>query len=719
MTGGSDASIIIDVEGRRTGALLIKKDLDNISSSGERATGTMGILKTAVIALGGSAVISSLVRMNDSYTEMTNKLRVATGNQDEFNAALRDVKDIAKDTFTPIEAVASAYSRFELATKDLGKSQKEVADFTKAVALTFKVSGANAVETSSAMIQLGQALASGRLSGDEFRSVSESNSEILTILADKLGVARGELKQMATDGLLTADVLFDALVPALDGLNQKADQITPTVAKAFQTLKDQVMLAIGESQSLDVVMGGLTGTILLVANNIDVISEAIGALAVALSITLASKAIPAAITALLSITATIKGMTLATIGFNSVAIGAAGMIGILAAVGAAGYIFRDELSATVIFIVNEAANAVDNLIVKLKNLATQASTGLSATAAAIQNTTGLLSDEDYQKRLLQLGKEQNESIVDGNQALKERIQLRDAELQRSLEALGNKGSSPSAIASGTQTGNNPVAAMSKGTKELKKDLESLINSSKTDYEKLVEDINKVNEAKKSGLISEADSLEVITALRVKYADSINTGTRANQDLNDSLKTLIDQNDQFKNSVADTFAQFATGAMTAKNAVRSLIQEFLAMQMRSSFGGAGLGGLLSGAIGAVSGGGFFGSQGLFNRLSVGGSADFVGPLPKFANGGSMTIGGNPGVDKNLLSLNGNPIAKVGKGETLSVSPNGSSGSIIVNQTINVSTGVQQTVRSEILNLMPQIKAAAVSGVQDATLRGAIA
>jgi hypothetical protein len=369
----------------------------------------------------------------------------------------------------------------------------------------------------------------------------------------------------------------------------------------------------------------------------------------------------------------IKATTASTWLLNT-ALGAAGILGIFAAVGAAGYIFRDELSATVLFIINEVTAAVDTAITKLTNLGTQLSTTGSVLSAFAQNQAGFLTDEDYQDKLVKLGKEQNATIIDGNKALQERIELRDAELQRSLLALGKKGSVTSvaaASATGT-TAQSPVAVAAEATKKLNDEIKNTDDSS--------------------------------------------------NELLDTLKGIAAETDRFSNSAADAFGAFITGATDAKSAVRSIIQDLASLMSRQLITkplGSAFSSILSGVM---SGGSLLGGLGQsFGSLF---SSSPVGPyqIPGFAKGGSMTIGGNGGIDKNLLSLNGNPMARVGRGETLSINPNNGSGSsesgVNFTQNVNISTGVQQTVRAELQRMLPALKRESTQGVQEAQARGMV-
>jgi len=121
---------------------------------------------------------------------------------------------------------------------------------------------------------------------------------------------------------------------------------------------------------------------------------------------------------------------------------------------------------------------------------------------------------------------------------------------------------------------------------------------------------------------------------------------------------------------------------------------------------GLGGFIASSISGLFGGGSFNP-----------SVSAPPTKPSFSSGGSFMVGGNAGNDRNMLSLNGAPIANVSKGETIAVKRAGSGG-VTINQSINVSTGVSQTVRAEISSMLPQLRQQSVDAVRDAQSRGAL-
>lgn len=175
-----------------------------------------------------------------------------------------------------------------------------------------------------------------------------------------------------------------------------------------------------------------------------------------------------------------------------------------------------------------------------------------------------------------------------------------------------------------------------------------------------------------------------------------------------------------------FEEWFTGADGFKGAIKGMIGQLadLAFQMsviepikNNLFGSAGAGG---GIFGSLLGGLFGGSKVTSGSFAVKQVANIGSGLygPGFASGGSMILGGNSGIDQNQLSLNGAPIARVGRGEVLNVSPSQSGGGagIVINQTFQISTGVAQTVAAEFAAFLPKIQSATQAAINEANARG---
>ncbi len=199
----------------------------------------------SVSALTGA--VRGIANAADSYNLMNARLKLATSSQEEFNTAQTELRRIATATQTPLESLATLYQRISRPLKEAGRSQKDILAVTEAVSTSFRVSGASAQEAENGVIQFAQALGAGALRGDEFNSVAEQAPRLMQALADSLDVPIGSLKEMAAQGLLTADVVTSALVEQLAVLRTEAESLPETVGGAMTALSDRWSEAVGQA----------------------------------------------------------------------------------------------------------------------------------------------------------------------------------------------------------------------------------------------------------------------------------------------------------------------------------------------------------------------------------------------------------------------------------------------------------------------------------------
>lgn len=113
----------------------------------------------------------------------------------------------------------------------------EIIRFNETMNKLYVVSGASAEEMSTSMYQLTQAMASGRLQGDEFRSILEGAPLLAKKIAEYMNVPQGKLKDIASEGEITADVIKNALLGSVDEINEKFNAIPKTFAQTWTIFK--------------------------------------------------------------------------------------------------------------------------------------------------------------------------------------------------------------------------------------------------------------------------------------------------------------------------------------------------------------------------------------------------------------------------------------------------------------------------------------------------
>ncbi|RYJ63249.1 phage tail protein [Pseudomonas songnenensis] len=228
-----------------------KKAFDEVNSQLNSMNKQLATAGKALIGVFSVSALTGAVRgianAADSYNLMNARLKLATESQEEFNTAQSELRRIATATQAPLESLATLYQRISRPLKEAGRSQKDILAVTEAVATSFRVSGASAQEAENGVIQFAQALGAGALRGDEFNSVAEQAPRLMQALADSLGVPIGALKEMAAQGLLTADVVTSALVEQLDVLRTEAESLPETIGGAMTALSDRWNEAIGQA----------------------------------------------------------------------------------------------------------------------------------------------------------------------------------------------------------------------------------------------------------------------------------------------------------------------------------------------------------------------------------------------------------------------------------------------------------------------------------------
>jgi TP901 family phage tail tape measure protein len=247
---------------------------------------------------------------------------------------------------------------------------------------------------------------------------------------------------------------------------------------------------------------------------------------------------------------------------------------------------------------------------------------------------------------------------------------------------------------------------SNALKDIKGEIANIVDATRTPAEELRATLDHI-----ASLRPYAKTAEEIEALRRATVEAF----EAQDDLNKGLTRGDLALESFAQGAAQTFADFITGTTDARSALRGLVNDIAAAVMQQTVTNP-LGNLLSGAISGVMGG--IGGPG--NGAARAAARGVVNPAlfgPGFATGGSIMVGGYSGVDRNQLSLNGAPIARVSHGERIDIVPPGrSTGGVTIHQNINYSPGVADAARAEMVAMLPMLREDTRRAVQEAQLRG---
>ena len=221
-------------------------DIDDLKHKADGLKTAFGTLKGVMFTALAVAGVGGIIATADDMQTLTSQIKIATTSTKDYAHAMSEIERIAMGNMVSLDSVGQLYASNERSLKQLGKSQDEVIKFTENITTAMRVSGGSAESQAAALTQLGQAMASGVLRGDEFNSVAEQAPVIMELMADSLGVTTGKLRDMAKEGKLTSKVVYDALAgaSASDKLAEKSKKMSTTISGAMQNIQTQWRLGV-------------------------------------------------------------------------------------------------------------------------------------------------------------------------------------------------------------------------------------------------------------------------------------------------------------------------------------------------------------------------------------------------------------------------------------------------------------------------------------------
>ena len=206
------------------------KEIGNKISSIFRKLSKFGMISSMIGGLTGGLSFAGIAKASDENSLRNSRLGMVTN----------DVAGLKQKTFAASQQSGADYgqqldsiAKLKMLTKGLF-NDAEAVKFTSTLDKAFKVSGTSAGEASAAMYQLNQAMTSGKLQGDEFRSVMENAPILAQKIAESMGVSMAQLKKLGSEGKITSDVIKKAVLGSADDIEAKYNQMPLTFGKVWQ-----------------------------------------------------------------------------------------------------------------------------------------------------------------------------------------------------------------------------------------------------------------------------------------------------------------------------------------------------------------------------------------------------------------------------------------------------------------------------------------------------
>lgn len=260
--------------------------MNGVSNASETLKASLGgimnsfagnLLANAV--MNGVGMIKGAVNsITDTATEWASvqaRLKLVAGSQENAIYLNKQIFESAQRARGGYMEMADAVIQVSQSAHDAFPDPRKAVEFMEGIQKVFAIGGASKEAQKNAMLQLTQGLASGQLQGDEFRSIAENAPMIENIIAKSMGVSRGELKKLASEGKITADVIKNAIMNNMPEIEKQFESLPKTWGDHMQSIKNKAIKAfepvfqrisdLANSEGIRELVDNVTGAIQMVA----------------------------------------------------------------------------------------------------------------------------------------------------------------------------------------------------------------------------------------------------------------------------------------------------------------------------------------------------------------------------------------------------------------------------------------------------------------------
>lgn len=237
-----------------------------------------GNLLASTVMNGVGAIKGAIESIQDTATEWAQvqaRLKLVAGSQENAIYLNKQIFESAQRARGGYMEMADAVIQVSQSAHDAFPDPRQAVEFMEGIQKVFAIGGASKEAQKNAMLQLTQGLASGQLQGDEFRSIAENAPMIENIIAKTMGVSRGELKKLASEGKVTADVIKNAIMNNMPEIEKQFESLPKTWGDHMQSIKNKAIRAfepvfqrisdLANSEGVRELVDNVTGAIQTVA----------------------------------------------------------------------------------------------------------------------------------------------------------------------------------------------------------------------------------------------------------------------------------------------------------------------------------------------------------------------------------------------------------------------------------------------------------------------
>ena len=265
-------------------AMASQKNLSRIMD--DAGKGMVSSLRSGLASIAPTLAAAfsaqQVVKYADAYTQLQNRLRAAGLEGRDLQKVEDALYETANRNGLQVQATAELYARASLSRQRLGASEAQLLQLVSGTAAALKVQGTSAEAASGPLLQLGQALSGTKVQAEEYNSLIDGLPVLLQAAAkgsSRFGGDVAKLTEQVKAGKVSSQEFFQALLAGFPAIEAQAGTATATVSSALQTLDNQLGRYIGQADSSLSATQRMAQGIVLLANNLDVVTNVVGGLA--------------------------------------------------------------------------------------------------------------------------------------------------------------------------------------------------------------------------------------------------------------------------------------------------------------------------------------------------------------------------------------------------------------------------------------------------------
>ena len=266
------------------GATAIDRGLARIDESfdraGESAQSAGALIKNALAVAVGAASVRSIIDVADSYSQMSDRMGLATSSVNEYNLVQDRLLDTAKRTYRPLNEAQELYIRTADSLKSMGYNTSEALDVMDSFSFLLVTNSASTDKAASAIDAYSKALQTGKVEADGWQSILAAMPTIVDTLAKATGKSAEEIRSLGAVGQLSLDVLTEGLQKSAQANGELADSMGVAVRDALQNLSNAFSVYIGRLNETTDGTGVLAQGISVIGDNFESLANVAGVVAV-------------------------------------------------------------------------------------------------------------------------------------------------------------------------------------------------------------------------------------------------------------------------------------------------------------------------------------------------------------------------------------------------------------------------------------------------------